>query len=124
MAQTLHAQGRPGLRPHVSTSTPISSHYVVLGVWESGDIAIMALGDKAENGIYEAIPFKIFPASAKDRTIHWKPQNSFGRGMIQIGEEELKMEELMIEDKRPVPAGQSVTVGSMDVKFISGLDGC
>jgi hypothetical protein len=53
-----------------------------------------------------------------DRRIYWKPQNSFGRGIIEIGQEEVSAEEKMTDSSELVPAGQTVTVGSMDVKFV------
>ncbi|KAL2166393.1 hypothetical protein VTG60DRAFT_2822 [Thermothelomyces hinnuleus] len=86
----------------------------------SPNIPDMPLGADAERGRYEPIPFKIFPAREADRTIKWRGQgqNSFSGGTIEIGQEKLSKEELAIDGSKPVPAGQSVLVGKMDVKFI------
>jgi hypothetical protein len=59
----------------------------------------------------------VFPAVETDRRIQWKPQNSFGRGLIKVGEKEVSQEALREHDSRSVPAGQSVMVGAMDVRF-------
>ncbi|KAL2146336.1 hypothetical protein VTI28DRAFT_4361 [Corynascus sepedonium] len=73
--------------------------------------------DNAERGTLEAIPFNRFPAVGTDSRIHWTAQNSFSGGFIEIGEERIPEAQLMRDGSKLVPAGNIVTVGSMDVFF-------
>ena len=59
-----------------------------------------------------------FPGAEKDREIEWKGQGYFGRGTIEIGQEEVSRTELSITGRKAVAAGQTVGVTSMEMRFI------
>jgi hypothetical protein len=72
----------------------------------------------AETGRFEAVAFHVFPAAQTERIIEWRAQNSFGRGIISIGDDQVPPEETVRDGAKRVPAGQTVIVCSMDVRFI------
>lgn len=77
----------------------------------------MDVGDRALSGQPEPILFHIFPAEDEDREIEWVAQGVFGKGSIKIGNEEVPFQELLSHASKSVPAGQSVQVIQMVVKF-------
>jgi hypothetical protein len=90
--------------------------YVFLSVAYS-PVTNFKKGDTALGGNFERIIDKTFPAEASDRIIDWKGQGAFGDGTIKIGEEDVAWKELEETKSKVVPAGKTVQVSKMEVKF-------
>lgn len=73
---------------------------------------------KALDGCYQAIAVETFPGMDHDSTLEWQPRPYHNRGKIMIGGNTIEDDRLDSVGQERVPAGQSVRVFEMTVRFV------
>lgn len=73
---------------------------------------------KAVEGYFQEITVETFPGMDHDTTLEWQTRPYHNRGKIMIGNNTIDDDRLNSSDREGVPAGQSVRVFEMTVRFV------